>query len=237
MDGGAKLIACSCPAFSCSFVSAAHSESNGRLCGFSDANCFTYHWAISRRYLDQNSLKEYACNAGDANSIPGLGRSPREGMATHSSILAWKIPWTEEPGGLQSKGLQRVRHAWAQDTATQQSSATPLNFKHYPFFLLNCVFSEHQDWWCPFSHPVFLVHVSKKQRSFSLALSAFWAGRFRQIRDKEDTFSVLADELSTLSLDVDSSVRSGHVVNQGVLPLTEWLSMKADWVLTGFSTF
>ena len=31
-------------------------------------------------------------------------------MATHSSILAWRIPWTEEPGGLQSMGLQRVRH-------------------------------------------------------------------------------------------------------------------------------
>ena len=61
----------------------------------------------SRRYLDQNSLKEYTCNAGDASSIPGLGRSPREGMATHSSILAWKIPYTEEPGGLQSMGLQR----------------------------------------------------------------------------------------------------------------------------------
>ena len=33
-----------------------------------------------------------------------------EGMATHSSILAWRIPWTEEPGGLQSMGLQRVGH-------------------------------------------------------------------------------------------------------------------------------
>ena len=33
-----------------------------------------------------------------------------EGMATKSSILAWKIPWTEEPGGLQSMGLQRVGH-------------------------------------------------------------------------------------------------------------------------------
>ena len=33
-----------------------------------------------------------------------------EGMATHSSILAWRIPWTEEPGGLQSMGSQRVRH-------------------------------------------------------------------------------------------------------------------------------
>ena len=33
-----------------------------------------------------------------------------KGMATHSNILAWRIPWTEEPGGLQSKGLQRVGH-------------------------------------------------------------------------------------------------------------------------------
>ena len=36
-----------------------------------------------------------------------------EDMATHSSILAWRIPWTEEPGGLQSRGLQKVRHDWA----------------------------------------------------------------------------------------------------------------------------
>ena len=35
-----------------------------------------------------------------------------KGMATHSSILAWRIPWTEKPGGVQSIGLQRVRHAW-----------------------------------------------------------------------------------------------------------------------------
>ena len=36
-----------------------------------------------------------------------------EEMATHSSIYAWKIPWTEEPGGLQSTGSQRVGHDWA----------------------------------------------------------------------------------------------------------------------------
>ena len=41
-----------------------------------------------------------------------LGRSPGGGMATHSSILAWRIPWTEDPGGLQSMGLQRVGHDW-----------------------------------------------------------------------------------------------------------------------------
>ena len=50
--------------------------------------------------------KESAYNAGDAGSIPRSGRSPGEGMATHSSILAWRIPWTEEPGGLQSMGSQ-----------------------------------------------------------------------------------------------------------------------------------
>ena len=50
------------------------------------------------------------CNAGVAGSIPGLGRSPGGIMATHSSILAWEIPWTEEPGGLQSMGMQRVGH-------------------------------------------------------------------------------------------------------------------------------
>ena len=46
---------------------------------------------------------------------PWVGKIPwEEKMATHSTILAWKAPWTEEPGGLQSTGLQRVRHAWAQ---------------------------------------------------------------------------------------------------------------------------
>ena len=41
-------------------------------------------------------------STGDIGSIPGAGRSPEEEMATHSSVLAWRIPWTEEPGGLQS---------------------------------------------------------------------------------------------------------------------------------------
>ena len=44
--------------------------------------------------------KESACNVGDQSSIPGLGRSPGEGNGNHSSILAWRIPWMEEPDGL-----------------------------------------------------------------------------------------------------------------------------------------
>ena len=49
-------------------------------------------------------------NAGDQGSIPGSGRSMVKEMAIHSSTIAWKIPWTEEPGRLQSMGLQRVGH-------------------------------------------------------------------------------------------------------------------------------
>ena len=47
-----------------------------------------------------------ACNAGDLGSIPGLGRAPGGGHDNPLSILAWRIPWTEEPGGLQSMGSQ-----------------------------------------------------------------------------------------------------------------------------------
>ena len=54
--------------------------------------------------------KESACNAGDPNSIPGLEDALEKEMATHSSILAWRIPWAEEPGGLQFMGSQRVGH-------------------------------------------------------------------------------------------------------------------------------
>ena len=54
--------------------------------------------------------KASAYNAGDPGSIPGSGRAPGEGNATHSSILAWRIPWMEEPGRLHSMGSQRVGH-------------------------------------------------------------------------------------------------------------------------------
>ena len=60
--------------------------------------------------------KKYPCNAGNPSLIPGSGRFPK-GMATHSNILAWKIPWTEEPGGLPTWGLRvrpnRAANTWA----------------------------------------------------------------------------------------------------------------------------
>ena len=69
--------------------------------------------------------KESACDVGDPGLIPRSERSPGEGMATHSSILAWRIPWTKEPGVLLSMGSQRVGHerltlSLARDRETQK---------------------------------------------------------------------------------------------------------------------
>ena len=50
--------------------------------------------------------KEAACNAGDLGSIPGSEDPLEKGMAIHFSTLAWRIQWTEEPGGLQFIGSQ-----------------------------------------------------------------------------------------------------------------------------------
>ena len=60
--------------------------------------------------------KEPACqcrSARDIGSIPESGKSPGGGMSTHSTIFSWEIPWTEEIGGLQSTGSQRVGHDWS----------------------------------------------------------------------------------------------------------------------------
>ena len=60
--------------------------------------------------------KNLGANAGDirdVGSIPGQEDPLEEGMATHSSIPAWKIPWTEEPGRIQSIGSHRVGHDFA----------------------------------------------------------------------------------------------------------------------------
>ena len=64
-------------------------------------------------FPDGSNGKASAYNAGDLGSIPGLRGSLEKEVATHSSTLAWKIPWTEERGRLQSMGSQRVWHNWA----------------------------------------------------------------------------------------------------------------------------
>ena len=85
--------------------------------GFSSKGTAQYLDCCNKYTKGGSVGKESACNAGDLGSIPGLGRSLEKGMATHSSILAWRIPQTEELGRLQSMRSQSVRN----DKATKHA--------------------------------------------------------------------------------------------------------------------
>ena len=79
-------------------------------------------------------VKNLPANSGDTRdvgSIMGWEDSLEEEMATHSSFLAWKISWTEEPGRLWSMALQRVRHNW-EHTQTQEKCITSRVRKRTP---------------------------------------------------------------------------------------------------------
>ena len=71
----------------------------------------TEHWASEMVPAVKNP-PEQAEDIRDMCLTPGSGRSLEEGTATHSSILAWKIPWTEEPGRLQSKSRKETQLKW-----------------------------------------------------------------------------------------------------------------------------
>ena len=74
-------------------------------------------------FPDGSDGKDSACTAGNPGLIPGWGFNPlAKEVATLSSILAWEIFWTEEPGRLQSRGLQRVGHDWVTNAVTFFSS-------------------------------------------------------------------------------------------------------------------
>ena len=106
---------------------------------------------------------------GNPGSIPGLGRTPEKGMASGSSILSWDIPRTEEPGGLQSVGLQRGE--WLSDSHTRTPScAQPSN----TFPLLD-----------PLDHRIPPpAHGEGPGRGESLTYTGCWRGqgRDRQVR-------------------------------------------------------
>ena len=75
----------------------------------------THFWYCSQLFgfPGGSESKVSAYNAGDQVWIPGREDPLEKEMATHSSILAWEVPWTENSGRLQSMGLQRVGHGWA----------------------------------------------------------------------------------------------------------------------------
>ena len=79
---------------------------------------YSYFLTVALTNFPESSVgKESACSGGvsrDPGSTPGLEDPLEKSPATHCSPLAWRIPGTEKPGGLQSTGLQRVGHDWAQ---------------------------------------------------------------------------------------------------------------------------
>ena len=80
---------------------------------------FDQRYSLRRDFPGGSEGKESACNARDPGLIPGSGRSPGEGNGNHSSILAWEIPWTEEPekgfpGSSAVKNLPAMEEMWVQ---------------------------------------------------------------------------------------------------------------------------
>ena len=90
-----------------------------------DLACMHAMWIHRASPVAQCKESTYNSGAiGDMGLIPESGRSPGGGHGTRSSILAWRIPWTEEPGGLQSIGLLTVKHNWSDLACTHVDSQT-----------------------------------------------------------------------------------------------------------------
>ena len=85
---------------------------------------------------DGSGGQETACNAEGTGSTTGSWRPPEEGMATDSIILACEIPWMEEPGGLQSMGLQGVKHDLATEHTRKYTHTCICMWLH---LVLNCL--------------------------------------------------------------------------------------------------
>ena len=101
-----------------------------------------YYWG----FLGGTSGKEPSCQCRSHRRHgfdPWVGNDPlEEGMAVHSSILAWRIPWTEEPGGQQSIGSQKVGHNWSDSAHT----IIIINFyltSKFPFMMAFCFVLSH----------------------------------------------------------------------------------------------
>ena len=130
--------------------------------------------------------KESACHAGDTVESLGWGDPLEKDMTTYSSVLAWRIPWTEEPGRLQSMGSQRVGHDLATKEQRRRKNKTKSLALHHPvldwLFLCNEVeiiltvyhrrqeITESQDWIQDLktkSHPISITTTwtfGKKQK-------------------------------------------------------------------------
>ena len=116
-------------------------------------------------FLSGSDGKVSAYSAGDLGSTPGSGRSPGEGMAIHSSILAWKIPWTEEPGGLQSMGTKELNTTWwLKQQHVLNASLSLLCIEYFTFIT--------GFFYCCWFHSFVTSFLSTKKISHSLKLES-----------------------------------------------------------------
>ena len=114
----------------------------------------------------------------------------QKGMATHSSILTWRIPWTEEPGGLQSMGWQRVRHDWATTLSLSLKRYLGEFFTHLSIWYLSKAIRVEKSWtqlrdWAP------------RQKAIGPGLQMLLEAKQIQLSDQNETSGYSrADEMS-----------------------------------------
>ena len=101
--------------------------------------------------LVAQTVKNLFDNAGNQSLIPGWGRHPGEGNGNPLQYSCWRIPWTEEPGGLQSMGC-RVGHDWVTNTYTRSSQ--------YSSFLVISIYPSNTQDWNPIVSKVWLLQAA-----------------------------------------------------------------------------
>ena len=89
--------------------------------------------------------KESACSSGELGLIPGLKRSPGKGNDTHPRVLAWRVPQTEDSGGLQVMGSQRVGHNWATNTFTLSCKIVSCTYIAFGNWIVIILFNPHNN--------------------------------------------------------------------------------------------
>ena len=125
---------------------------NWRIVDLQCCISFRYSKVIQELPRCLSGKKKSTCNAGDTgdmDSVPGSGKFPGGGHSNRSSMLAWRIPWTEEPGGLQSMGSNRVRNDWSNWSHTHTQSDSVLFVRGFLTLQLGDISPESGHFWLP----------------------------------------------------------------------------------------
>ena len=167
---------------------------------------------------------------------------PEKAMASHSSTLAWKIPWTEEPGGLPSMGLHRVRHDWSDLAAAAAAAGLPVHHQ-LPEFTQTHVhqvsgaiqpshplsspsppapnLSQHQLW----CHPA----ISSSVVPFSSLLQSFPTSGYFQMSQ------LFASDGQSTGVSASASVLPKNTQDWSPLGWTGWISLQSKGISRVFS--